>query len=66
MPAAATGGSSEGDERVKAGEGALETASIAAPARAAIAPPERIRETMFSSMTPQARWQTGASRLNFT
>jgi hypothetical protein len=53
MPAAATAGSSEGDERVKADEGVLDAASIAAPARAAIAPVERIRETMFSSMTPQ-------------
>ena len=33
-----------GDERVKAGEGALEAASIVAPAMAAIAPRDRMRK----------------------
>ena len=46
MSAAATGCSSDGEERVKADEGALVKASIAAPAMAAIAPPERMRLTM--------------------
>jgi hypothetical protein len=49
MPAAATGCSSEGDESVKAGEAALEAASIAAPTTAAIAPRDKMRNGMFSS-----------------
>jgi hypothetical protein len=40
------GCSREGEGRVKAGAGALEAASIAAPAMAAIAPPDRMRKTM--------------------
>jgi len=39
-------------DRVKAGEGALEAASIAAPAMAAMAPPDRMRKTMASSICP--------------
>jgi hypothetical protein len=37
---------------VKAGEGALEAASIAAPAMAAIAPPDRMRKSVISSRFP--------------
>jgi hypothetical protein len=49
MPAAAVGCSSEGDESVKAGEDAVEAASIAAPATAAIDLRERMRKSMASS-----------------
>jgi hypothetical protein len=52
-PAAAIGRSSEGDESVKAGAGALEAASIAAPAMAAIAPPDRMRKSNMSSKIRQ-------------
>jgi hypothetical protein len=52
MSAATTGCSSEGEEKVKAGEGALEAASIVAPARAAIAPWERILEIMVPPSLP--------------
>jgi hypothetical protein len=37
---------------VKAGEGALEAASIVAPAIAAIAPRDRMRKTMVASRFP--------------
>jgi hypothetical protein len=46
MLAAATGRSSGGEASVKADEGPLDTASIAAPARTAIAAPVNVRETM--------------------
>jgi hypothetical protein len=49
---AATGCSSDGDESVKAGEAAVEAASIAAPATAAIAPRDRMRKDMVSSKLP--------------
>jgi hypothetical protein len=49
MPAAATGRSSEGEASVKAGDGPLDEASIKAPARAAIAPPDNMRKAMVSS-----------------
>jgi hypothetical protein len=52
MSAPATGCSSDGDERVKADEGALEAASIAAPAMAAIAPPDKMRRSMVFSKFP--------------
>jgi hypothetical protein len=41
---------------VKAGEGALEAASIAAPATAAIALRDRMRKTMVSSRFAVARY----------
>jgi hypothetical protein len=50
MLAPATGRSSEGETSVKADEGPLDRASIAAPARAAIAPPDNVRETMIYSL----------------
>jgi hypothetical protein len=46
MLAAATGRSSEGEASVKADEGPLDRASIAAPARTAITAPDNVRETM--------------------
>jgi hypothetical protein len=53
MSAPTTGCSSDGDESVKAGEGALEAASIVAPTTAAIAPRDRMRKTMVSSKFPR-------------
>jgi hypothetical protein len=44
-----TGCSSDGDERVKAGEGPVEAASIAAPAMAATDLRDRMRKSMRSS-----------------
>jgi hypothetical protein len=44
-----TGCASDGAERVKAGTGELEAASIAAPVTAAIAPLERMRSSIGSS-----------------
>jgi len=52
MSAPATGCSREGAERVKAGDAAVEAASIAAPAKAAIAPRDRTRKTMVASGFP--------------
>ena len=44
--AAATERASEGEASVKADEGPLDRASIAAPARTAIAAPDNVRDTM--------------------
>jgi len=46
MLAAAAGRSSEAEASVKADEGPLDMASIAAPARTATAPPDKVRETI--------------------
>jgi hypothetical protein len=46
MLAAAAGRSSGGEASVKADEGPLDRASIAAPARTAIAAPDNVRDTM--------------------
>jgi hypothetical protein len=48
---------------VKAGAGALEAASIVAPAMAAIAPRDRIRKFMLSSRFPTAM-ELWSNRLN--
>ena len=55
MSAAATGRPREGDESVKADDGALDAASIVAPAMAAIAPPETMRKSIVSSGLPSPR-----------
>jgi len=55
MLAAATGRSSEGEASVKADKGPLDRASIAAPARTAIAPPDNVRETMVVLLFIQPR-----------
>ena len=55
MLAAATGRSSEGEASVKADEGPLDRASIAAPVRTAIAPPDKVRETMVILLLIQPR-----------
>jgi hypothetical protein len=52
MSAPTTGCSGEGAARVKAGEDTVEAASIAAPAKAAIAPRDRMRKTMVTSGVP--------------
>src|ERR1700733_15745222 len=52
MSAPTTGCSSDGEESVKADEGALEAASIVAPTTAAIAPRDRMRKTMVASWFP--------------
>jgi hypothetical protein len=55
MSALATGCSSEGEASVNADEGLDEAAIIiAAPARAARTPPGTRRETMVSSISPNA------------
>jgi hypothetical protein len=66
MLAAPTGRSSEGEASVKADEGPLDTASIAAPARTAIAPPDNVRETMFILLFIQPRGDDALYRLNST
>jgi hypothetical protein len=58
---ATTGVPSEGAERVKAGEGALEAASIAAPATAAIVLRDRMRKCMASSRFPDRPYDYGLS-----
>jgi hypothetical protein len=50
---------------VKAEAGALEAASIAAPATAAIAPPDRMRKTMASSSLPSPCDDDAFSALNW-
>ena len=49
MPAAATGDSSEGELRVKAGEGSLDAREHRRAGEGGDHPPERMRKTMLSS-----------------
>ena len=61
MCEAVIGGSSDGEERVKAEAEVAEIASIAAPARAAKTPPVKTRVDMKSSFFTHRRYHAWAA-----